>query len=172
MKVLSYEDHLVQDDFVDPVANVVHGAGLACRLGRCFCLRQRCPPDTRTPRHLVTAIQIIFHSKYLLCTLIVHQEKQKEKCAFNDKNPSADFPTEGFFLDIQRYFYVSPAKHSVLGGVGVQVFLRVGFGERKLSELEGRGTYCASNKVPRHPLEIFDFGSGSGSYFMPSLIAA
>ncbi len=21
---------------------------LACRLGRCFCLRQRCPPDTRT----------------------------------------------------------------------------------------------------------------------------
>ena len=23
---------------------------LACRLGRCFCLRQRYPPDTRTPR--------------------------------------------------------------------------------------------------------------------------
>jgi len=22
---------------------------LACRLGRCFCLRQRCPPDIRTP---------------------------------------------------------------------------------------------------------------------------
>ena len=22
---------------------------LGCRLGRCFCLRQRCPPDTRTP---------------------------------------------------------------------------------------------------------------------------
>ena len=27
------------------------GLGLTCRLGRCFCLRQRCPPDTRTPRH-------------------------------------------------------------------------------------------------------------------------
>ena len=24
-------------------------ANLACMLGRCFCLRQRCPPDTRTP---------------------------------------------------------------------------------------------------------------------------
>jgi len=24
--------------------------GLACRLGRRFCLRQRCPPDTRAPR--------------------------------------------------------------------------------------------------------------------------
>ena len=62
--------------------------------------------------------------------------------------------------------------HAVLGGVGVQMFLCVGFSERKLSEFEGRGTYCASNKVPGHPLEIFDFGSGSGSYFLPSLIAA
>ena len=60
--------------------------------------------------------------------------------------------------------------HAVLGGVGVQ--MRVGFGERKLSEFEGLGTYCASNKVPGHPLEIFDFASGSGSYFLPSLIAA
>ena len=31
--------------------------------------------------------------------------------------------------------------HAVLGGVGVQVFLRVGFGERKLSEFEWLGTY-------------------------------
>ena len=31
--------------------------------------------------------------------------------------------------------------HSVLGGVGVQIFLRVGFGERKLSEFEGLRNY-------------------------------
>ena len=62
--------------------------------------------------------------------------------------------------------------HAVLGGVGVQISLCVGFGERKLSEFERRGTYCASNKVPWHSLEIFDFASGSGSYFLPSLIAA
>ncbi len=31
--------------------------------------------------------------------------------------------------------------HSVLGGVGVQVFLCVGFGERKFSELEGLRNY-------------------------------
>ena len=62
--------------------------------------------------------------------------------------------------------------HSVLCGVGVQIFLRVGFGERKFSEFEWLGTYCASNKVPGHPLEIFDFGSGSGSYFLPCVIAA
>ena len=62
--------------------------------------------------------------------------------------------------------------HSVLGGVGVQVFLCVGFGERKFSELKGLRNYCASNKVPGHPLEIFDFGGGSGSYFLPSFIAA
>ena len=62
--------------------------------------------------------------------------------------------------------------HSVLGGVGVQISLCVGFGERKFSELEGFRNYCGSNKVPGHPLEIFDFGSGSGSYFLPSFIAA
>ena len=39
--------------------------------------------------------------------------------------------------------------HSVLRGVGVQILLRVGFGERKLSELEGLR-----------------------NYFLPSLIAA
>ena len=27
-------------------------AGLACRLGQCFCLRQRSPPETRTPKTL------------------------------------------------------------------------------------------------------------------------
>ncbi len=27
--------------------------GLACRLGRRFCLRQRCPPDTRAPREAI-----------------------------------------------------------------------------------------------------------------------
>ena len=32
--------------------------GLACRLGRCFCLRQRCPPDTRTA---MTGRQLIAH---------------------------------------------------------------------------------------------------------------
>ena len=31
--------------------------------------------------------------------------------------------------------------HSVLRGVGVQIFLRVGFGERKFSEFEWLGTY-------------------------------
>lgn len=31
--------------------------------------------------------------------------------------------------------------HSVLGGVGVQVFLCVGFGERKFSKLEWLGSY-------------------------------
>ncbi len=31
--------------------------------------------------------------------------------------------------------------HSVLGGVGVQIFLCVGFGERKVSKLKGRETY-------------------------------
>ena len=31
--------------------------------------------------------------------------------------------------------------HSVLGGVSVQIFLCVGFGERKLSELEGLRNY-------------------------------
>ncbi|MBQ9551289.1 MAG: hypothetical protein IJU96_00850 [Clostridia bacterium] len=28
----------------------LHLISLPCRVGRCFCLRQRCPPDTRTPR--------------------------------------------------------------------------------------------------------------------------
>ena len=31
--------------------------------------------------------------------------------------------------------------HSVLGGVGVQIGLRVGFGKRKLSEFEGLRNY-------------------------------
>ena len=28
--------------------SIVGDDGLACRLGRCFCLRQRSPPETRT----------------------------------------------------------------------------------------------------------------------------
>ena len=52
LQVPSYVNHLVQDDLIDPVADVVHRTGLACRLGRFFCLRQRCPPDTRTPKFL------------------------------------------------------------------------------------------------------------------------
>ena len=55
--------------------------------------------------------------------------------------PLPDLPAEGFLLNIQRYFYVIPLMHSVLGGVGVQMFLRVGFGERKLSEFEGLRNY-------------------------------
>ena len=33
--------------------------GLACRLGRRFCLRQRCPPDTRAPREAFPAKPLV-----------------------------------------------------------------------------------------------------------------
>ena len=32
---------------------------LGCRLGRCFCLRQRCPPDTRTPSIIANCTLLI-----------------------------------------------------------------------------------------------------------------
>ncbi len=46
----------------------------------------------------------------------------------------------GSLLDIQRYFYVLPLMHAVLGGIGIQILLCVGFGERKLSKFEGLRT--------------------------------
>ncbi len=76
------------------------------------------------------------------------------------------------FVPIYSAAFTPVCLYAVFRGVGVQIFLRVGFSERKFSELEGLRTYCVSNKVPGHPLEIFDFGVGSGSYFLPSLIAA
>ena len=42
------------------------GLGLACRLGRCFCIlrMQRSPPETRTPRHAPRAlVQDLFLQK-------------------------------------------------------------------------------------------------------------
>ena len=31
---------------------------LACRLGRRFCLRQRSPPETRAPQHLIVCFEL------------------------------------------------------------------------------------------------------------------
>ena len=47
---LSYS--LASNDFGNPKSDTqcrLSGESLACRLGQCFCLRQRSPPESRTP---------------------------------------------------------------------------------------------------------------------------
>ena len=52
--------------------------------------------------------------------------------------------------------------HSVLGGVGVQVFLRVGFGERKFSELEGLRNYFLPSFIAAWAAERRAIGTRKG----------
>ncbi len=52
--------------------------------------------------------------------------------------------------------------HAVLRGVGVQIILCVGFGERKLSELEGRGTYFLPSLIAAWAAESLAIGTRKG----------
>ena len=97
------------------------------------------------------------------------------------KNPPVDFSTGGSLVsDKQPDGYVVPVMHTAFGGALVQVPLRVLLGQCELSEHEPDftdlfsrfGSYCVSNKVPGYPLAISDCVSGSGSYYLLSLIAA
>ena len=79
--IILYKYQVLIDYFFRTIADVVHTPGLGCRLGRCFCLRQRCPLDARTPFKLVGRFQSFGHSfrfrhllyclkKRFLCVLI------------------------------------------------------------------------------------------------------
>ena len=51
-------------------------AGLGCRLGRRFCLRQRSPPETRAPQHLILDLKLFcdaFTGRHLLNQLKKHR---------------------------------------------------------------------------------------------------
>ena len=67
--------------------------------------------------------------------------RAKQKCAINDKNPSAGLPTEGLCSNIQCYFDVTPSQHAVLGGVDVQMLLCILLREREFSKFVRFGNY-------------------------------
>ena len=52
--------------------------------------------------------------------------------------------------------------HSVLRGAPVQIFLRVGSRERKLSEFEGRGTYFLPSFIAACAAERRAMGTRKG----------
>lgn len=65
---------------------------------------------------------------YYRCLFNSAHYTQKSLCLFKS--------AEGFCSNIQCRFYVMPPKHAMLCGIGVQIFLRIRFRERKFSEFE------------------------------------
>ena len=70
--------------------------------------------------------------------------------------------TRGFRSNIQCYFYVLPLMHAVLGGVGVQISLCVGFGERKLSKFEWLRNYSLPSFIAAWAAERRAIGTRKG----------